>query len=314
MSDAASDARLRSTFARLAIAAVALTLVVVVASAFLRHTQAGLGCGDWPSCYARIAADAVVAPSEGVVYARLAHRVSATGVLVLVVGMLLVAWTQKPAWKREGALAAAALLLALALAALGVVTPGARLPAVVLGNLLGGFLILAVLASLAAASSPGMPGPAGTVPFARLALALVLVEAALGATIGAQYALTACPTIGSCPDPAPGGTVGAFDILRPLVIEGGRVVPPADAATLHTVHRWLSIAATLATLGLAFALRKERPRTAFALGGLALVVPLLGAEAVVTMPSLATTVAHNAAAALLVAALAGASARRPAAP
>ena len=128
---AAADpaARAHLLLARMALAAAVLTFVVIVASAFMRHAQAGLSCDDWPACYARVvAADADTTPSAGVRLARIAHRIAATGVLALVIGMLLVAWTQTPAWKREGALALCALVIAVALAVLGIATPGARLP------------------------------------------------------------------------------------------------------------------------------------------------------------------------------------------
>jgi heme A synthase len=107
MSTVATDAaaRLLLVFRRAAFAAAALTFVVIVASAFMRHTQAGLACDDWPACYGRIATSAAgtdVVPTTGVRLARIAHRLAATGVLAFVIGLLLVAWTQKPAWKREG--------------------------------------------------------------------------------------------------------------------------------------------------------------------------------------------------------------------
>ena len=147
----ATGARLRIVFGYMALAAAALTFVVIVASAVMRHTQAGLACADWPACYGRtdaLGADAL--PSTPVRIVRIAHRLAATSVLALVIGMLLVAWTQKPAWKREGVLALTALLVAAALAVLGLATPGAKIPAVTLGNLLGGYLMLALLSAAAA--------------------------------------------------------------------------------------------------------------------------------------------------------------------
>jgi heme A synthase len=118
----------------------------------MRHTQAGLNCDDWPACYGRIVASSAdgaagtePAPSTGVRLARIAHRLAATSVLALVIGLLLVAWTQKPAWTREGRLAGLALVVAGGLAVLGIATPGAMLPAVTLGKFAGGYLMLALL-------------------------------------------------------------------------------------------------------------------------------------------------------------------------
>jgi len=41
-------------FYRLAWAATGLTLVVIVAGAWVRLTHAGLGCPDWPGCYGMV--------------------------------------------------------------------------------------------------------------------------------------------------------------------------------------------------------------------------------------------------------------------
>jgi cytochrome c oxidase assembly protein subunit 15 len=38
---------------RLAFAAVVLTFVVVVVGAYVRLSDAGLGCPDWPLCYGK---------------------------------------------------------------------------------------------------------------------------------------------------------------------------------------------------------------------------------------------------------------------
>ena len=308
-----TGARLRIVFARMALAAAALTFVVIVASAFMRHTQAGLACADWPACYGRMevsGGDAL--PSTEVRVARIAHRLAATSVLALVIGLLLVAWTQKPAWRREGGLALAALIVAAALAVLGVMTPGARLPAVTLGNLLGGYVMLALLAATLAAAGPSVvstPPTSRAAPLRWLAFAVLLltfVHAASGGMIGAQYALAECPTLAGCPAFSFGGLVeaGALDPFRGLSVVDGRVVPPRNAAGLHALHRGLGVAVVIATFALVYGMRRIDRRGASLLAALAAAAPLLGAVAIAGMPSLPMTVLHNAAAAALVAALA----------
>lgn len=316
MLDDSADAaaRLRQWFARMAVAAAALTFVVIVASALMRHVQAGLACADWPACYARFEVAGTDAPASGAVrIARVAHRLAATGVLALVIGMLLVAWTQKPAWKREGRLALVALAVAGALAALGIATPGARVPAITLGNLLGGYLMLALFAATVAATRPVPAGASDEASprergraLAAVLLALVFVQAASGGLIGAQYALNACAAL-QCPGAAAGpiSSAGAFDPLRTLALEGGRVVPPADARSLHVVHRALGVVVALAALALAWRLRGADRATARRLALLAIAAPALGVAAILAVPALALTVLHNAATATLVAALAG---------
>lgn len=65
--DSGHEARLVGLYARIALAAAALTFVVIVTSAYIRHTDASVHL------------------------ARVAHRLAATGVLAGIIGMLLVA-------------------------------------------------------------------------------------------------------------------------------------------------------------------------------------------------------------------------------
>ena len=303
--------RLARLYARLALAAAALTFVVIVASAFMRHAQAGLSCIEWPACYARIAApDAPATPSTGVHLARIAHRLAASAVLALVVGMLLLAWTQRPAWKREGGFALGALAIAAGLAVLGIVTPGARLPAVAVGNLLGGYAMLAALAAAWASAAAPDSGTAAARGLAALALALVFAQAFLGGMIGAQYGSLACPTIDGCTRWTWSELAGAIDPLRPLEIGDGRVVTVAGTAALHALHRICGLAAAVAALAAALSLARRRPRLAWAIGALLAAGVALGLAAVSPRPALAVVVAHNAAAACLAALLAAAAAMR----
>jgi cytochrome c oxidase assembly protein subunit 15 len=290
----------------MALAAAALTFVVIVASAFMRHTQAGLSCADWPACYAALdAPGADAAPGAGVHLARIAHRLAATSVLALVIGLLLIAWTQRPAWKRAGSWALAALAIAGALAVLGIATPGARVPAITLGNLLGGYAMLAALVATHAVTAPASAPPRGTRAAAAIALALVFVQAALGGMIGAQFASLACPALADC------GAwtarefleAGALDPLRPVATTGGRVIAPAGAAGLHVLHRLCGLAAAALALATAAMLWRTRPRLARTLGAMVAIATGLGLLAVSPQPALPVVVAHNACAALLVALL-----------
>jgi cytochrome c oxidase assembly protein subunit 15 len=305
-------ARLATLFARMALAAAALTFVVIVASAFMRHTQAGLSCADWPACYATLGApgaDAV--PSAGVHLARIAHRLAATSVLALVIGLLLIAWTQKPAWRRAGGRALAALTIAGALAVLGIITPGARIPAVALSNLLGGYAMLAALVATHAVTTRAPSPSRGARAVAALALAFVFVQAALGGTIGVQFASLACPALGDC-----GAwtwreflAAGALDPLRPVTANDGRVIAPAGAAGLHVLHRICGLAAVALVLATAMMLRQARPRLARTLAAVVAIATGLGLFAVSPQPALPVVVAHNACAAILVALLAAVSGR-----
>ena len=125
-----------------------LMLATLSLSAFMRLSQAGLGCAEWPACYGQNLRTAPtgesVSAGPAVAAARLAHRVVASLTLLLVIVMTMATLATQPILRRAGALSLALLLLALGLAALGIATPGARLPAVAMGNLLGGFAMLAL--------------------------------------------------------------------------------------------------------------------------------------------------------------------------
>lgn len=147
-------------------------LMVVALSAFMRHDAAGIGCVPWPGCYGQNPAAGAPAPhNAGIVAARIAHRVFASFVLLAAIAMLAMSARARPRLHREALLSGALLVLALGLAVLGIFTPGARQPVVAIGNLLGGFLMLALAVRLAIPR-----GGAGMGPPAIVAAALLLCQ------------------------------------------------------------------------------------------------------------------------------------------
>ena len=135
---------------RLAWALVLLMLVVTGASAWLRLAQPRPACLDWPACRgADRPAAAAVAPvllgaPRTMAIVRGTHRAAATLALIVVVAVAALALARRPRRWVAGRIALALLALALALSALGIVTPGSRAIGVLLGNLLGGLLMLAL--------------------------------------------------------------------------------------------------------------------------------------------------------------------------
>lgn len=251
----------------MALFAAALMLATITLSAFMRLSQAGIGCEPWPGCYAQAARDAAhgVAASgvagHGVAAARLAHRVVASLVLILAIALVLSTWLTKPALPREGWLAAAVLALAVGLAVLGIVTPGARVPAVALGNLLGGFLMLALCARLAApAPSPG----GGLGAWAVLGAAVVALQIGFGALVSGSLAAVSCQGLADCLDTAqaagwPWQALNPWHV--PLLDTSARVNPAGSLS--QWVHRVgaLIVLPMLALLG-ALAWQRGRRRAA----------------------------------------------------
>jgi heme a synthase len=255
---------------RMALFAAVLMLATITLSAFMRLSQAGVGCEPWPGCYAQAARDAaqgVAAPvvaGHGVAAVRLAHRVVASLVLILAIAMVLSTWLTKPALPREGWLAAAVLALAVGLAVLGIVTPGARVPAVTLGNLLGGFLMLALCARLAA---PARFQEHRLGVGAVVGAAVVALQVGLGALVSGSLAAVSCAGLADCLNTAqaagwPWQALNPWHV--PLLDTGARVNPAGSLAQwMHRVGA-LIVLPMLALLG-ALAWRRGRRRAAGAL-------------------------------------------------
>ena len=168
--------RQAATLRRIAQMVLLLVATVIVSSAWLRHSADARRCAPAPAC---------AAAGDGV-QAALLHRASAG--LVLVAVAVLVLGTAQP--RRRGAGTARALLgVTLALAALGLVAAGSRAPAVVLGNLGGGFTLLAL-----AARWPPAPGQRGA-PLGWPAWATLALLAAVAATGAWPRPTTALATL-----------------------------------------------------------------------------------------------------------------------
>lgn len=279
------------TWRRMAWACLLLLVVVTALSALLRHRAEGLGCQPWPGCHAAGAA------ASGVVeaLARGAHRAAATAVLGLAIGLLVLALRARPRLRREAALSALLLLLALLLAWLGLNTAGSRVPAVALGNLLGGFLMLAVAARLVEA-----PARRGLGPAALVVALLLVAQAAGGALVSASHAGLACDALRACADQA-AAAGWPWPALRPWV---GAGLLPGDGALLQLLHRagaWVA-APAVAALGL-LALRRGRRAEGGALLALLAAVLALGLVVGSSGLPLAAVLLHNLGSALLLAAV-----------
>ena len=323
--------------------ALPLAFVVVVAGAYTRIADAGLGCPDWPGCYGKLIgipsaaeadayltggdnnAEAPAAPDYDRKKAaiEIAHRYIAGVLGLLIFAAAFLAWRGRrisaTAINRRMAKTAAVLAaLVCAQALLGMVTVTDNLrPAVVVAHLFGGMLILFVLARLAFArhyrddvySAEGKGGR-----FAAAAVLVLFAQIALGGWVSANYAGLACGDFPLCqgewiPHRA---DFSGFDPRRELhQTTGGAQVSHAALATIHWLHR---IGAVVAFLVLAtFALLRWCGGRR--LGGGVLLVLLtaqvaLGIAVVLLRLPVAVALLHNAIAALLVINMAVLSARR----
>ena len=295
--------------------AAALVLVVNGASAYVRLAQQGVGCTPWPQCYGQAApqdAGAVPAEDSPHFYVRATHRLAASFAGVLFLAIAFLGW---PAWRSAAPRIAAVGLLALAafLAWLGRYTPS-LVPAVTIGNVVAGAATFGLLAWLAA-WRPEVAGTAANDPLARglarltaAALAVAVIQVALGALANARYVAAACEGFPSCGGAwwPPAGAGMGFDIFAATAVP----LAAAEAAGREAVqlaHRLGAVAvAALAFLTAVAALRRAAGVRAAALVLLALVAGqfVLGVVIVSAGAPLATSVAHNVISSLALGALA----------
>jgi cytochrome c oxidase assembly protein subunit 15 len=317
MGDSLGPASVRRLLRMLSSIGAALVLVVIVSSAYLRLSQAGLSCADWPACYGNLSHIAEATTAQLV--ARLAHRIAASAVAFILIALLAVSLTQRPRLVRQSTIAALALAVAAMLATLGAVMSESMLrvtplPAVTLANLLGGFAMLALFVWLRetvrdepiAAGVPAAPIARGAAALVVVTLIAVIMQIVLGALVSAKFAALACPAFPLCGADAPLSALPAtLDPLATLDVDAARTIlrPPALAA-LHWAHRVGAHVVLLLAAMLVVALaRNERGRTAFVLALVVILQLALGAAAVLGELPLAVVVAHNLVAAILLAAL-----------
>ena len=307
---------------------LAMTFILVILGAFVRLSDAGLGCPDWPGCYGNLtphhSVDDIRAaeanqPGGPVslekAWKEMVHRYLAMIVGALIAAIMFAAWRNRRAWNQSPLLASLLGGAVIFQAALGAWTVTMLLkPAIVTAHLLGGITILSLLAWLhwrQAAGQWGRPGwakgiiaPKRLRIFALLALATLLGQIALGGWVSTNYAALACADFPLCDGklvPAM-DFANAFHILRPLGIgPDGELLTLEALRAIHWAHRLGAVFAVLVVGGFAFALLKieSGKKAAKMLLVMLTIQVLLGISNVWFSLPLAVAVAHNGVAALL---------------
>ena len=292
-----------SAYRALCLAAVVLAFVVVVMGAYVRLSDAGLGCPDWPLCYGRpLPAEIADQDALAKAWKEMGHRYLAgtLGAIILLLG--IGAWRLR----RSRGLALAIVLLVVLQATLGKWTVTMLLkPAIVTTHLLGGMGTLALLVWLALAQWPHARAPEmRTLRLAAaIALAAAAVQVALGGWVSANYAALACPDLPLCSGQAM-DFANAFHVVRELGrTSEGELLPLAALTAIHWTHRLFALVALAAVLAAAArAWRYARP-LALTVAILVILQFALGVANVALGLPLPLAAAHNALAALLVVAL-----------
>lgn len=312
-----------SLFRRLSWATAGLALVVIVAGAWVRLTDAGLGCPDWPGCYGMVTWPSApehveransdwghVRPVEsGKAFREMFHRYLAGILGLLILTLAVIAWRNRQRAGQPVVLPTVLLALVAFQAALGMWTVTLLLkPAIVTAHLLGGMATFALLLWLALKvtprdQAPSLPARAQHGPV-LIALFVLVVQIVLGGWVSTNYAALACTGFPTCNGqwwPATDFIEG-FRLWRGIGVdyEGG-VLDPAARAAIQMTHRLWAVVVVGAFGWLIFRLwrAEDLRRAAIALGVLLAIQIAVGIHNVTGGLPLANAVAHNGLAALL---------------
>jgi cytochrome c oxidase assembly protein subunit 15 len=309
-------------YRKLILAALLLTLGVVVLGAYVRLSDAGLGCPDWPGCYGKITphhasdhiSQALAENPEGPVshakaWKEMVHRYFAGTLGLLVLGIAVLSWKRRRETIGSPVLPFVLLGLIIFQALLGMWTVTELLkPFIVTGHLVGGMSTLALLTWLwqreSDLSLKGMADVRALRFWGVLALLVVSVQIVLGGWVSTNYAALACTDFPMCH----GEWVPemqfepAFTLRRELGLDAsGNLLSLQALTAIHWTHRLWAVAVLVLAGTAAVKLIRQRGLCMLgaALGALLLIQIGLGISNVWFSLPLLLAVAHNAGAALL---------------
>jgi heme a synthase len=310
-------------FNRLLLSASFLTLCVVVFGAYVRLTDAGLGCPDWPGCFGTLTvpeSEVAIMEAQGLypgsiveigkAWREMIHRYLAgiLGLLILLISFI--SYKIRHELKVKITLPFAILALVIFQATLGMWTVTQLLkPAIVTAHLIGGMTILGLLTylthrHLGAVSNTIVIEP-GIKFYIRFGFVLLFIQILLGGWTSTNYAALACTDFPTChgslmPDM---DFKNGFNPFRELgMTASGEGLSIEALQAIQWVHRLGAVVLTAYLIFMAYLLRNY-PSTRFYRNLLLLVLLLqviIGiANLVMYLPLLLATL-HNLGAALLV--------------
>ena len=305
-----------------------LALVVIVLGAYVRLSDTGLGCPDWPRCYGQIVientpefkaqADALF-PNNPLdvskAWKEMSHRYVAGVLGFLVLILALFSWTQKQC--RLASISSTTLVLALIVmqVALGMWAVKMRvMPVIVTGHLLLGFMtfwllfwvylrVNPMIARLQAEQGAAKAGPKG---LARFAMLVLFAQIVLGGWTSTNDAGLACADFPQCNET----WLPVVDYLSALNLFSGLnsgysgVLSYDGQVAAHWVHRVGAVISFIVLTLVMLSATSEKyvkpvRKAGLALSLLLLVQILLGIFSIKLELPLWITISHNAVATLL---------------
>ena len=243
------------------VSALLMSLLIIFFSTHIRLGEAGLGCEPWPDCYAQVSfADEVKGlhiPDNDFSLFRSFHRsiASLLGINILVlVGLSL--WQRK---KISPLLPALMLFIVIFLSVLGIATPTRSIPAVTLGNIVGGMALAALCWTHMWNMKTGSSSSGLQLRYVFLAL---LVQVVSGAWASANYTGAACPSLLNCTQKENllSSVPGSVNPARKLALDE-QSYPQLDSASsiIQMGHRLLAVAWLMLVIFLYRKTRRTRP-------------------------------------------------------
>ena len=311
---------MKSFYQKLLLIACLTAACVVTLGAYVRLSDAGLGCPDWPGCYGKLVGVPVHAhevdaaqqafpdtPVEAPkAWKEMIHRYLAGGLGLMILGLLIAAWRERRALGWPIAL----VLLVAFQAALGMWTVTLLLkPVIVTLHLIGGLCTLAILVGLwwhlRLQQRPNQLSarPQSLQLWAWLVFVLVVCQIILGGWTSTNYAAMACPDYPMCQAQwVPSmDWEHAFTINRELgQTAAGEGLPMTSLVAIHWLHRWFAIVVVLCVAALGWRLLRQGWRAyGMALMHVVLLQWLIGVSNVWLQWPLTLAVLHNTGAVLV---------------
>jgi cytochrome c oxidase assembly protein subunit 15 len=314
-----------------------LVIVVVTLGAYVRLSDAGLGCPDWPGCYGHMTVpktpDAIKKANEAFkdhkrpveqhkAWKEMVHRYFAGTLGILIFFILLLSLIQaivasikkgvtKPNWKRVGLVTLLSLLVVFQ-AALGMWTVTIKLmPIIVTAHLLMGFATLVFLGLLYYSTriQEGPTNIGGALKFfLMLGIIVLVVQIFLGGWTSSNYAALSCTDFPAC---SAGKWLPQHDFKKAFTLwsefgenhEFGKLKPDARMA-IHMSHRVGAVLTLILLLlvGLLVFIKTRHKQVARLSAAMMVLVALqfaLGAFNILFSLPLLNAVAHNGVAAIL---------------
>ncbi len=315
-------------FLRLSIAACCLAFVVIVLGAYVRLSDAGLGCPDWPGCFGQLTAPDEEHEIKQAVnlyphlevhsekaWKEMIHRYFASTLGLLILIMAFMAWRNRHDEKQEVLLPMLLVGLVIFQGMLGMwtVTQLVR-PTIVTLHLLIGLLTLSTLFWLCIKQAGLWQEKLATTScsrkikiFARVAVVVLGLQLFLGGWTSTNYVALHCPDFPTCM----GKWVPelhmdeAFVFFKdPTINYEGGSLPVEAGMTVHFMHRLGALITTVVLLTLAILILIKTDNTLLKRQALLLMIVLLiqvslGISNVLLILPIPIAVSHNGFAALL---------------